>query len=102
MRVDLAIVDEDGSYLLGIQYDGLDYSSAQTARDRDRIQPAMMRKRGWRIHRVWSVEWFRNSERELQKIIHAIEATKSEKPARTIEVRTMAANGSLSGEKNAY
>lgn len=102
MRVDLAIVDEDGSYLLGIQYDGLDYSSAQTARDRDRLQPAMLQKRGWRIHRVWSVEWFRNSERELQKIIHAIEATRSEKPARTIEVHTMASNGSLSGEKNPY
>lgn len=102
IRVDLAILDEDGSYLLGIQYDGLDYSSAQTARDRDRIQPAMLQKRGWRIHRVWSVEWFRNSERELQKIIRAIEAAKSEKPARTIEVRTLPANGSMPAKRKAY
>jgi hypothetical protein len=29
---------------------------------------------GWRIHRIWSTDWFRNPDRELQRVVSAIEA----------------------------
>ena len=32
---------------------------------------------GWRIHRIWSTDWFRNSDQELRKTAEAIEAAKT-------------------------
>jgi hypothetical protein len=33
---------------------------------------------GWAIHKVWSVEWYRNPERELQRLVTAIETAKAQ------------------------
>ena len=33
--------------------------------------------RGWRIHRVWSTDWFRNPERELRRVCDAISEAKT-------------------------
>ncbi len=78
--IDLAVVDPEnpGRYLLGIECDGAAYHSAKSARDRDRLRQQILEGMGWKFHRVWSTDWFRNSERELQKIIHAIEDAKNQ------------------------
>ena len=34
----------------------------------------VLERLGWRIHRVWSTDWFRNPERELRRVVGAIEA----------------------------
>ena len=36
----------------------------------------MLEGLGWRIHRIWSTDWFRNPDRELRKVAEAIEAAK--------------------------
>jgi very-short-patch-repair endonuclease len=73
--IDLAIVDPSmpGRYLLGIECDGATYHSARSARDRDRLREAVLRDRGWRIHRVWSTDWFHRPAEQLQKMVGAIE-----------------------------
>jgi very-short-patch-repair endonuclease len=73
--IDLAVVDSarPGRYLLGIECDGATYHSSRSARDRDRLREAVLRDRGWRIHRVWSTDWFHRSGEQLQRIIGAIE-----------------------------
>jgi very-short-patch-repair endonuclease len=73
-RVDLAIEDpaEEGKFLLGIECDGPHYVSGLTVRDRDRTRQAQLRRLGWKLHRVWSVEWFRNPEGELDRIEEAL------------------------------
>ncbi len=35
---------------------------------------------GWRIHRIWSTDWFRNPDGELGKVAEAIEAAKVDVP----------------------
>ncbi len=77
-RIDLAIVDADntGRYLLGIECDGASYHSSKTARDRDRIRQDTLEKKGWRIHRVWSTDWFYSQDRALERLIDAIEDAK--------------------------
>lgn len=73
--IDLAVVDPDrpGRYLLGIECDGATYHSARSARDRDRLRQEVLEGLGWRIHRIWSTDWFRNPARELRRLVGAIE-----------------------------
>jgi uncharacterized protein DUF4011/restriction endonuclease-like protein/AAA domain-containing protein/uncharacterized protein DUF3320 len=91
-RVDLAVTDPaspDG-YLLGIEGDGLVYRQGETARDRDSLRPAVLERLGWRIHRVWSVDWFRSREAELARLDQAL-ANAREDVLRTTEAPLTAA-----------
>ena len=76
--IDLAVVDPErhGRYLLGIECDGATYHSARSARDRDRLRQEVLERLGWRIHRIWSTDWFRAPERELRRLVGAIEEAK--------------------------
>ncbi|MDQ3548293.1 MAG: DUF3320 domain-containing protein, partial [Chloroflexota bacterium] len=73
--IDLAVVDpqQPGRYLLGIECDGASYHSARSARDRDRLRQQVLEGLGWHIHRIWSTDWFRSAERELKRVVAAIE-----------------------------
>ncbi len=73
--IDLAIRDPDlpGRYLLGIECDGANYHRSRSARDRDRLRQAVLENRGWKIHRIWSTDWFQRPEDELRKVLGAIE-----------------------------
>ena len=77
--IDLAVVDPDrpGRYMLGIECDGAKYHSARSARDRDRLRQQVLEGLGWRIHRVWSTDWFRNREREMGRMEEVIRTAKS-------------------------
>jgi very-short-patch-repair endonuclease len=79
-RIDLAVVDPDapGRYLLGIECDGANYHRAKTARDRDKLREGVLRDLGWRLHRIWSTDWWTNPEREIAKAVAAIEAARRE------------------------
>ena len=74
-RIDLAIVHPHcpGKYLLGIECDGANYHRAKTARDRDRIREMVLTNLGWRLHRIWSTDWWRNPDRELDRVERAIQ-----------------------------
>lgn len=69
-RIDLAVVDPraPGRYLVGIECDGRAYHSGATARDRDRLRQLVLEGLGWRIHRIWSTDWWMNPEAEVQKL----------------------------------
>ena len=79
--VDLTLVDPEqpGRYLLGIEFDGPTYHSSRSARDRDRLRHQVLASLGWRTHRIWSTEWFRNPDKELQRVVQAIQHAKNEK-----------------------
>ena len=76
--IDLAIIDETypGRYLLGVECDGATYHSARSARDRDRLRQQVLEGMGWRLHRIWSTDWFKDPERELRKVLDAIETAR--------------------------
>jgi very-short-patch-repair endonuclease len=76
--IDLAVVDPDrpGRYLLGIECDGATYHSSRWARDRDRLREQVLCDRGWRIHRIWSTDWFHRRDEQLRKTLEAIDAAK--------------------------
>jgi very-short-patch-repair endonuclease/DNA polymerase III delta prime subunit len=63
-----------GRYLLAIECDGAAYHSSRSARDRDRLRQGVLEGLGWTFHRIWSTDWFRNRQQEIQRVVAAIEA----------------------------
>jgi very-short-patch-repair endonuclease/preprotein translocase subunit Sec61beta len=103
-RIDLAILHPKypGTYALGIECDGAAYHSAATARDRDRLRQSVLEGLGWRLHRIWSTDWFLDRERELVRLEKAIEEALREpeipKPAPAAPVNTAEATQTDQGE----
>ena len=75
-RVDLGIVfpDSPGRYLAGVECDGATYHRSATARDRDLVRERVLRDLGWRIHRVWSTDWWVDYERAIGALHAALTA----------------------------
>ncbi|RME19513.1 MAG: DUF3320 domain-containing protein [Deltaproteobacteria bacterium] len=78
--VELAVVDPRRSdrYLLAIETDGDVYAGARWARDRERLRTQVLESLGWKVYRLWSAEWFKDPQRELERIARAIEEAKNE------------------------
>ena len=72
-RIDFAVMhpNEPGRPILAIEADGAQYHSAQATRDRDRLRQENLERLGWRFHRIWSTEWFRNPELEAERAVAA-------------------------------
>jgi very-short-patch-repair endonuclease len=87
-RIDLGVVDppRPGEYILGVECDGAAYHSARSARDRDRLRQEVLEGLGWRLHRIWSTDWFRNPQRETYKLLAAIRAAKDKAGGPKIEI----------------
>ncbi|MCS7045310.1 MAG: DUF4011 domain-containing protein [Gemmataceae bacterium] len=75
-RVDLAVVDpkQPGRFILGVEFDGPSYRQATTARDRDRLRHEVMTRLGWRLHRIWSIDWLLRRAEEIQRLTKALES----------------------------
>jgi very-short-patch-repair endonuclease len=73
-KLDLVIVDpnDPDRYILGIEHDGAMYASASAARDRDRLRAQVLGQLGWRLHRIWSLDWWADPEREILRAHGAI------------------------------
>jgi len=78
--IDLAVLDPDNParYLLGIECDGRAYHSSKSARDRDRLRQQVLEGLGWKLHRIWSTDWFHDKRNSMDKLIATIEQTKLE------------------------
>lgn len=63
-----------GRMVLAIECDGASYHSSATARDRDRLRQEHLERLGWSFHRIWSTDWFRNREAEVERAITAWKA----------------------------
>ena len=75
-RVDLGIVHPgaSGKYLAGIECDGATYHRSATARDRDKIREAVLTSLGWNILRIWSTDWWIDSDGALAKVCDKLNA----------------------------
>lgn len=77
-RLDIGVVHPHklGTYLMGIECDGATYHSLPTARDRDRdrdrLRQLVLEGLGWKLHRIWSTDWWTDHEREIEKLEQAL------------------------------
>ena len=70
------VVKEHGRNVLAIECDGAGYHSSLVARTRDRARQRILEKLGWRIHRVWSTNWWFFEQQEKEAIRAAINAAR--------------------------
>ncbi|MEO7311736.1 MAG: DUF3320 domain-containing protein [Chitinophagaceae bacterium] len=86
-RIDIGIVhpQKENTYLLAILCDGQNYGSARNANDRDIIQPEVLKKLGWAVHRVWSTDWWEDEGKTMGGILEAIRCA-IEKPEAIVVV----------------
>lgn len=77
-RLDFAVrhPDFDGSngplrHVLAVEADGRMWHSGYTARERDRLRQQHLESLGWRFHRIWSTDWFRDPDTELEQTVAA-------------------------------
>lgn len=73
-RIDMAVYhpDYDGRFAIGIECDGAAYHSARTARERDRLRQTVLENMGWKIYRIWSTDWIKDTISEKKRLIDAV------------------------------
>ncbi|MFO0905637.1 MAG: DUF3320 domain-containing protein [Pirellulales bacterium] len=69
-RIDLGILhpDKPGAYLAGVECDGATYHRSAVARDRDKVRQQVLENLGWKIVRVWSTDWWYDSESAIERL----------------------------------
>ena len=69
-RIDLAVVDPNDSskYVLGIECDGATFHQAESVRERDVSRQKFLERQGWCIARIWSRNYWRNPQKEINRI----------------------------------
>lgn len=74
-KVDIAVRNphDEGSYLCGILCDNPKYYVTKTVRDREICRPEVLRHLGWKLLRLWSVDWFLNPEATFERLCQALE-----------------------------
>lgn len=79
-RIDMAVVNphSPGEYLIGVECDGRTYHSSATARDRDRLRQMVLEGLGWRLHRIWSTDWWHDPDREIERLHQVLGASAAE------------------------
>ncbi|MBI3681089.1 MAG: DUF4011 domain-containing protein [Acidobacteria bacterium] len=80
--IDLAIRHpaKPGTFILGIECDGASYHSGRSARDRDRLRQEILENLGWKIHRIWSTDWFKSRGTEIKRLFARIEGLLASDP----------------------
>ena len=89
-KVDLAIIhpDHKDQYLLGILCDGKNYYETKTTRDREIVQPGVLRMLHWNIMRIWSIDWFENQDKVMERIMETLEALQKQDNTETVAGET--------------
>jgi very-short-patch-repair endonuclease len=74
-RVDFAATHPDDAdrMVLAIEADGASYRQSGSVRDRDRLRSEHLERLGWRFHRIWSTNWFRDPQSEVAKLQQAFD-----------------------------
>jgi hypothetical protein len=72
-RVDVAMLHptDPSRYLLAILSDGHAFARTATARDRHMGMRKVLEQLGWRVHHVWSADWWEDPAQVIEKVIDA-------------------------------
>lgn len=80
-RIDIGVIDPENTenYILGILLDGSGYGNSKTTRDREIAQINVLNSLGWDIMRIWTMDWWDNSSKEISRILAKIADIKAGK-----------------------
>lgn len=55
-------------FIMGIECDGAPYHTSKSARDRDRLREEVLKRLGWKLHRIWSTDWFNDPKGQAERL----------------------------------
>ena len=64
--------------MMGILLDGDGYRQTKNTRDREIAQIGVLKNLGWNLCRVWTIDWWDNRDKELNKILNNLNQLKTE------------------------
>lgn len=76
--IDLAVansIEDEHGMIIAVAGDGPEYASVRSLRQRDRVVPEQLARRGWKFMRVWSTDAFVDPQAEAEKIFDAWRTT---------------------------
>lgn len=76
--IDLAVAnstEDEHGMIIAVAGDGPEYASVRSLRQRDRVVPEQLARRGWKFMRVWSTDAFVDPQTETEKIFGAWKST---------------------------
>lgn len=73
-------------FILGIECDGATYHSGKSVRDRDRLRQEILKEKGWHIYRIWSTDWFKNREKEIERLIKTLKQVEAKDKISVVRV----------------
>ena len=78
-KVDIGVTrkDED-KYCLGILIDGAGVGKNDSAYSREIAQPSVLRGLGWKLLRIWSIDWWEDPDAVIAEIVSAIDSKESD------------------------
>jgi superfamily I DNA and/or RNA helicase/very-short-patch-repair endonuclease len=76
-KVDLAVRDAQGGYVLGVECEGAGYFAGRSSKEREVYKRRLLEKNGWKLHRVWARAWFLDPERVVKDILDLVGHPKS-------------------------
>ncbi len=90
-RLDIAVEqpEREGSMLAGIMLDGPAYRAANTARDRDLLRPGVLEGLGWRLLRLWALDWWRDPQDCLERLDARLKKLSQQGPPRRPELPSL-------------
>jgi superfamily I DNA and/or RNA helicase len=74
-KVDIAVINPKNTeeYLLGILCDGDNYYATKTVRDREIVQPSVLKLLHWNIIHIWTLDWFERPEDVIHSILQRLD-----------------------------
>lgn len=72
-------------YIMGVECDGATYHSSRSARDRDRLREEVLGRLGWKLHRIWSTDWFNDARWQSSRLRTVIEARLAELKTKSLK-----------------
>ena len=73
-HVDIAVKSKTnpGQYLLGILSDSTADTNFKSTRDRERLRVDILKKLHWNVHRIITIDWYKNRNREVDRLRKAL------------------------------
>ncbi|MFT3985117.1 MAG: DUF4011 domain-containing protein [Lachnospiraceae bacterium] len=85
-KIDIAVLNpyNKDEYLLGIMLDGESYHQSANTKDREISQMGVLSDLRWELTRVWTMDWWDNRDKEINRIMQLLDEKKE--AAQTISI----------------
>ncbi|SCY63061.1 DUF3320 domain-containing protein [Butyrivibrio sp. INlla14] len=77
-KVDIAVINpfNEDEYLMGIMLDGDSYKQSSNTKDREVAQVGVLGGLGWKLHRIWTMDWWDNKQKEIDHLLQLLDEEK--------------------------